>query len=231
MKKEKSEKKQWWLFFLTFGSFSAIWFFVFYLINKQLNYSEDTLFFFTPSSAYWVFFLSALVYGLTTWGMYVSIKGGFRERSLQEFKLSARLVVRLAMIPLLISLPFLYLGITNSIIMTTEKITLSPFWSFSKKDYFWDGGVTAVEIDYSLSIESNPNRTSFNGRYILHFEDGKKIDIWQDTLEGGIEEVKEIDSFIQTKYIPFFVRRVPSEETINKFFSENADFIRELYSR
>ncbi|QTD43213.1 hypothetical protein [Sporosarcina sp. Te-1] len=42
--------------------------------------------------------------------------------------------------------------------------------------------------------------------------------------------IQEIDSFLQKKNIPFQVTRAPSEETITRYFSENAELIRELYS-
>ncbi|BAQ09545.1 metal-dependent hydrolases of the beta-lactamase superfamily III [Bacillus sp. OxB-1] len=131
----------------------------------------------------------------------------------------------------MLTLPFLYLGVTNALVIAEEKITFSTFWSLTQNEYDWTDGVKYVDIDYSISIESDSNRKSFNGKYILHFSDGKQIDLWANTLEGGIDTVQEIDSFIQTKNIPFYVRRAPAEDTINRFFTENANFIRELYSR
>lgn len=110
---------------------------------------------------------------------------------------------RLAIIPILLTLPFLYLGVTNALVIAEEKITFSTFWSLTQNEYDWTDGVKYVDIDYSISIESDSNRKSFNGKYILHFSDGKQIDLWANTLEGGIDTVQEIDSFIQTKNIPF----------------------------
>ncbi|MCG7337561.1 hypothetical protein MHZ95_20170 [Sporosarcina sp. ACRSM] len=231
MKKERSEKKLWWLFFLTFGFFSAIWFFIFYFINKQINYTKDAVYFGTPLSAYWAFFLSAIIYGLATWGIYFCIKEGIREKSFKVFRSGVGLVQRLARIPILLTLPFLYLGVTNALVIAEEKIIFSTFWNLKQDEYDWTDGVKNVEIDYSIPIESDSNRRSFNGKYILHFSDGKQIDLWANTFEGGIDTVQEIDSFIQTKNIPFYVRHAPTEDTINKFFTINADFIRELYSR
>lgn len=224
-------KKQWWMFFLSFGTFSVIWFFLFYLSNRQINNAKEAIYFGTPISAYWVFYISALIYGLTTWGFFVFIKEGIRKKSFQEFRVHARGVLRLAIVPILISLPFLYLGITNAIVITEEKITLSPFWSFTSQDYFWDNGIAGVEIDYSLPYESDTYQRSFNGKYIIHFKDGKTIDLWANTLEGEITAIKEIDSHIQKKNITFFVRHAPSNEIIEEYFSENADFIYDLYSR
>lgn len=231
VKRDKSEKKKWWLFFLTFGSFSAMWFLLFYFITKQIYHTKETIFFGIPMSAYWVFFISALVYGITTWGLYVFIKEGIKKKSFHEFKVNAKMVLKMAMFPILISIPFLYLGITNAIVITEEKITYDTFWSFKKEEYFWDKNVTGVEIDYATGIASKPHRETFQGKYIIHFDDGKKIDIWAGLFEGETTAVQKIDSFLQTKDISFFVKRVPSEEKIDKFFTENADFIRELYSR
>ena len=220
------------MFFLSFGSFSAMWFLLFYFITKLIYHTEDAIFFGIPHSAYWVFFFCALVYGITTWGIYVFIKEGVRIKSFQEFKANAKFLLKLATFPLLISLPFLYLGITNAIVITEEKITYNSFWSFKNEEYFWDKDVTGIEISYFISQDSNsPYRESFQGKYIIHFNDGKKIDIWEGTFGGEISTVEEIDSYVQKKDIPFFVQRVPSEETIDEFFTVNADFIRELYSR
>lgn len=230
MKEEKSDRQVWLRFFLLFGSFSVLYFFVFYFCNKMLNHTNDALFFLTPNSAYWVYYSCSLIYGLATWGVYVSIKNGIQKKSFREFKVGVLLVFRLAAIPLFITLPFLYLSFTNAIVMTEEEFIYGTFWSLSTDHYTWED-VTKVEIDYSIPIESNPNRSSFNGRYILHFKDGRKFDVWQNTLEGETTEVQEIDAFLQTKNIPFFVRHVPSEDTINKYFSGNADFIRDLFSR
>lgn len=231
MSKEKSEKKKWWMFFLQFGSFSAMWFLLFYFITKQIYHTKETIFFGIPLSAYWVFFISALVYGIITWGIFIFLREGIRKKSFQEFKMNAKMVLKIAMVPLLISIPFLYMGITNAIVITEEKITYDTFWSFQKGEYFWDKNVTEIEIDYATGIASKPHRETFQGKYIIHFDDGKKIDLWGGLFEGEITIIQEIDSFLQTKDISFFVKRVPSEETIDEFFSVNADFIRELYSR
>lgn len=231
MAKEKSEKKKWLLFFLKFSFFSAIWFFIFYFINRQINDTADAIYFGTPLSAYWVFFLSAIIYGPATWGLYSSTKEGIREKSLQAFRSSAGFVFRLARIPILLTLPFLYLSFTNALVITEEKVTFNTFWNLKPYEYEWTDGVQSVEIDYSISLERSASQESFNGKYILHFSDGRQIDLWANTLEGDIGSVQEIDAFIQTKDIPFRVRHAPTEETINKFFSVNADFIRELYSR
>ncbi len=229
MKKDKSEKKKWGMFFLSFGSFSVIWFLLFYFITKQIYHTDDEIFFGIPASAYWVFFFVALVYGITTWAIYVFIKEGIKKKSFHEFKLNVKFLLKLTMIPILISLPFLYLGITNVVVITEEKIIYDSFWSFKKEEYFWDKDVIEVEIDYAMGIESYHD--TFQGKYIIQFDDGKKIDIWAGIFGAGINTVEDIDPYVQKKEIPFFVKRVPSEETIDEFFSVNADFVRELYSR
>ncbi|MBD7986252.1 hypothetical protein H9649_16905 [Sporosarcina sp. Sa2YVA2] len=231
MEKGSSDKKKWLRFFLTFGFFSVIWFFIFYIINKVINDSGDAIYFGTPLSAYWVFYSCAVIYGMTTWGLYVSIKQGRRGKSFEEVRSGARIVLRLAAVPILLTLPFLYLGLNNSLVITEEKITFKPFWSLKQSSYEWTDGVSSVEIDYSIPYEREASRSSFNGKYILHFGDGKQIDVWTNTLEGGVSAVQEIDAIVQTKHIPFVVRHAPTEETINRFFSTNAEFIRELYSR
>ncbi|MBT2641710.1 hypothetical protein J7I80_05705 [Bacillus sp. ISL-41] len=198
MEKDKSEKKKWWMFFLSFGLFSAVWFFLFYFITKLIYHTEDAIFFFIPISAYYVFFFCALVYGLITWGFYFFIKKGIKKKSFQEFKVNSRLVLELAILPILISLPFLYLGITNAIVITEEKITFDTFWSFKNEEYFWSTDITGVEISYSISQDSNsPYRESFNGNYIIHFDDEKKIDLWANVFEGGISNVQDIDTLVQ----------------------------------
>lgn len=229
MEKESSEKKKWLRFFLTFGLFSVIWFFIFYSINIVINDSADAIYFGTPLSAYWVFYSCAVIYGMTTWGLYVSIKLGRRGKSYEEVRSGVRLVLRTAAIPILLTLPFLYFGLNNAIVMTEESITFKPFWSIKPSSYEWTDDVTSVEIDYSIPYERK--RSSFNGKYIFRFSDGKQIDVWTNTLEGGVSTVQEIDAFVQTKHIPFVVRHTPTEKTINRFFSTDAEFIRELYSR
>jgi hypothetical protein len=229
VEKDKSEKKKWWMFFLSFGSFSVMWFLLFYFLTKQIYHTKDAIFFGIPSSAYWAFFFIALVYGITTWGIYVFIKDGMKKKSFQEFKLNAKMLLKLAIFPILISLPFLYLGITNAVVINEEKIIFDTFWSFKNQEYFWDKDVSEVEIDYAMGIESY--HETFQGEYIIHFDDGRKIDIWAGIFGGEVNTVEKIDSFVQKKDIPFFVKRAPSEETIDEFFNVKADFIRELYSR
>ncbi|MBB4824913.1 hypothetical protein HNO89_002139 [Sporosarcina luteola] len=230
MKNEKSEKKQWWMFFLSFGAFSTMWFFVFYLLNRQVNEAKEAIYFGTPIGAYWVYFLSALIFGLTSWGIYFCTKEAYRKKSFQDFKVNALGVFRLAWLPLLCTLPFLYLATTNALLIKEENMTFNPFWSFEKHEYTWEDGVKAIEISYSITRQSN-HQTNFNGNYILYLKDGKRINLWQDTLEGDVLAIQEIDRFFQKKNIPFHVTSVPSEEMITRYFSENAEFIRDLYSR
>ena len=233
MGKETSEKAKWWRFFLLYIPFSVLWFFMFYWINRQVHHTEGILFYGTPASSYWVYFLSAALYGMATWGIYYSIKQGIRENSSQEFKKNALTIWSLVRWPILISLPFLYLGMTHALVVTEEKVQLSSFWRVKDTEYSWKKDVQSVVIDYSItSSTKKPRQRSFNGKYILHFKDGKKIDIWDGVLEGNLPAIKKIDQTIQKKQIPFTVRRMPSEENVDNFFNnKDGEFIRDLYSR
>nr|WP_106780786.1 hypothetical protein [Lysinibacillus timonensis] len=231
MEKDKSDKKKWWMFFLSFGIFSVIWFFIFYFITWQIYDTKEAIFFGIPISAFVVFFVAALVYGITTWAIYVFAKEAIKKKSFQVFKLNVKFLMKLTMIPLLISLPFLYLAITNVVIITKEKINYDTFWSLENKEYFWSKDVTGVEIDFILGADKPKTSQKFYGKYIIQFDDGREIDIWSDVLEGEIDIVEEIDSYVQKMNIPFTVKQAPSEETIDEFFSVNADFVRDLYSR
>ena len=237
MTKDTSEKIIWWRFFLLFILFSLLWFFLFYWINRQVNHTGDVLFYGTPASAYWVFSMSAFLYGITTWGIYYAIKQGIHEKSFQSFKNGAQLIMTLAGLPILISLPFLYLGVTHALVISDEKIQFEPFWSLKETEYSWDKDVQGVVIDYSITGSTKkPNQRQrqrhFNSKYILHFKDGKKIDMWEGVLEGNLPTIKEIDAIIQKKQIPFTVQRKPSAEEIDEFFNKkDSEFMNDLYSR
>ncbi|QTD43212.1 hypothetical protein [Sporosarcina sp. Te-1] len=136
MKKERSEKRQWWMFFLSFGTFSTMWFFVFYLLNRWVNDAKEAIYFGTPASAYWVYFICALIFGITTWGLYVFIKEAFRNKSFHECKVNILGVFRLAWLPLLGTLPFLYLATTNALLIKEENITFNPFWELPNTRIF-----------------------------------------------------------------------------------------------
>lgn len=232
-KKTPSEKAIWFRFILLFLLFSSLWFFLFYWITKRVNHTGEVLFYGTPSSTYWVFFLSAALYGITTWGIYFTIKQGIYENSFQSFKKGTQLVLTLAGLPLLISLPFLYLGITHAIVINEDKIQYEPFWSFKEEDYSWDEDVQGVVIDYSVTRATKiPHQRHFNGKYIIHFKDGKKIDIWEGVLEGNLSIMKKMDSIIQEKQIPVTVRQEPSPEIVDEFFNDtDRKIIHALYSR
>ncbi|MFJ7678446.1 hypothetical protein ACIQXQ_10425 [Peribacillus sp. NPDC097198] len=233
MAKNTSEKVVWWRFSLLFILFSSLWFFLFYWINRQIHDTGDVLFYGTPASSYWVYFICAVVYGLTTWGIYFTIKQGIHEKSFQSFKKGAQFMMTLAGLPLLISLPFLYLGVTHALVVSDEKIQFSSFWSLKETEYSWEKDVQGVAIDYSITTTTKiPHKRHFNGRYILHFKDGKKIDMWEGILEGNLPTIKKIDEMIQKKQIPFAVQRKPSAEEIDEFFNnKDTEFINDLYSR
>ncbi|MGE7603423.1 hypothetical protein ACQKL5_13180 [Peribacillus sp. NPDC097675] len=233
MGKETSEKAKWWRFFIWYIPFCALWFFIFYWINRQLHHTEGILFYGTPASSYWVYYISAALYGMATFGIYFSIKQGIHQKSFLEFKKNALTIWSLVRFPILISLPFLYLAVTHALVVTDEKVQLSSFWRMKDAEYSWKNDVQSVAIDYSIIASTKtPHQRYFNGKYILHFKDGKKIDMWDGVLEGNLPAIKKIDQTIQKKDIPFTVRQVPSEENVERFFNnKDSEFIRELYSR
>lgn len=231
--KDASEKGKWWRFSLLLILFASLWFFLFYWINRQINSTADVLFYGTTASSYWVFFISAVLYGITTWGIYYTIKQARYEKSFQSFKKGTQFIMTLAGIPLLISLPFLYLGVTHALVISEEKIQFESFWSLKETEYSWEEDVQGVVIDYSITTTTKiPHKRHFNGRYILHFKDGKKIDMWEGVLEGNLSSMKKIDRTIKKKQIPFTVRKVPTEEEMDEFFNQkDSEIIHDFYSR
>lgn len=55
----------------------------------------------------------------------------------------------------------------------------------------------------SFTTTKMPHKRQFNGRYIPHFKDGEKIDMWEGVLEGNLSSMKKIDRTSNKKQIPF----------------------------
>ena len=84
----------------------------------------------------------------------------------------------------------------------------------------------------SFTTTKMPRKRHFKGRYILHFKNGKKIDMWEGVLEGNLSSMKKIDRTIKKKQIPFTVRKVPMAEEVDEFFNQkDREIIHDFYSR
>jgi len=76
-------------------------------------------------------------------------------------------MMTIAGVPLLISLPFLYLGVTHALVIGEEKIQFESFWSLKETEYSWEEDVQGVVIDYSISDKNGYYKISDNQTHKL----------------------------------------------------------------
>lgn len=193
---------------------------------------KESIFFSGGVAGYIVLIVFLVLSGfIVAWTLF-TLKYHIVHKSFSEIKGNLKIHFFVFGVLFILMLPFLVLGFDNYVVVNDEHIYYSRFWTLGEKEYSWGEDVSNISLHYSRTPRSQRSSGSVSYKYMIHFTDGNRVDVWADVWDGSIDKIKLIDEVAQKHHIPFNVESRPSDEKIIEAFEgRHVEFVRELFSR
>lgn len=208
---------------------------LFYMCHKLtevIHHKENTIFFSGKAGGYIVLIVFLILFGLIVAWTFFTIKHHIVHRSISEIKGNIKIQMYIFGVLFILMLPFLVLGFDHYVGVSDKNVYESRFWTLGEKEYSWEEDISYISLHYNRSARTKSSSGSVSYKYIIHFTDGHRVDVWADVWDGSIDDIQLIDDVAQRYHIPFEVESRPSEEKIvDAFKGKNLEFAKELFSR
>ncbi len=141
----------------------------------------------------------------------MSLKQGWR--SIFSFQMQMFLMLKILFVICIVATPLLFLSLNNYSYVTQNGACLNTFFNFHERCYSWKE-ISKVSIAGHMR-----SRTNLYLAYVLHFDDGEKVDLWNTS--DFLDKITKIDQTLVLYNIPFEVESVDevARQKINDRFS------------
>ncbi|MDR6225964.1 hypothetical protein [Desmospora profundinema] len=121
-----------------------------------------------------------------------------------------RQTLKTFLVPLAVAVPLLVMVLDSYVMIDERQIVHSPFYTLGVEQIQSWEDVQSISVSYTVGEEFE----LFSGSYLLHFQDGTRLEIWKSS-DMSVESLQAVDYEALKRGIPFHVSAPLSDQALN----------------